>query len=174
SQEFKVKGNYYLRYNSFPIAGHAMKSYSKAIQFDGVLHLLPLNVNEVSKLMKLRKLGNNNGKNFIIMENQVYDLKGKLVNLKENDLTILRNEVEELKKIRGLSETNLTLEEFLNAFYKTINNVFGKQEIINEYLFDDEKIKKYGSQILNADYLLKGRGVLGHCFIDLLEPEEEF
>ncbi|MFA5333395.1 MAG: hypothetical protein WC376_02785 [Candidatus Nanoarchaeia archaeon] len=173
-QSFRVKGNYYLRYNGFPIAGHAMKNYSNSIQFDGVLHLLPLNVYEASKLIKLRKLGTNLGKKYVFMENQVYNLRGNAVKLKENELKILINEEEELGKIIGLSQTNLTLDEFLAAFYKTINALFGKQELLNEYSFDSDKIKKYEAKILSKDYLMKGRTCLGHCFIDLLEPEEEF
>jgi lipoate-protein ligase A len=173
-KEFEIKGNYYLRFKGFPIAGHAIKSYSKAIQFDGVLHLTSLDVNEIFKLIKLRKLVKKDEKNYILIKNQIFNLRGKKVDLEKKDLIILRDEKEELGKIIGLPNTNLSLDDFLAAFYKTINSVFGPQEILDEYSFDVYKVLKYKNEILDKKYLSKGRINLGHCFVDLLEPEEEF
>lgn len=174
SEKFSIKGNYYLRFNDSPIAGHAMHGFN-AIQFDGIIHLQSPNIDEFSKLMKLRKSHECKGKKFMEMDGNIYEIKKSRAYLSSQnakDLILLRNESEELRQMKGLNEAKMDLEDFLSAWAKTIEKIFKKQEIMQKYEFDESEINKRKKKFINKEYLKKGGICMGHCFCDFLEPEE--
>jgi len=170
---FSVEGTYYLRYkkdeHGYPIAGHAMRSKKGVLQFDGVINLTQLDVQLVSQLLKLRELYKSGEESRIIMDGTVYDLRGrKSYPLEKSSLVM--SEEEELGKMSGLGELGYSKQDFIGAFYKTITALFGEVQAGDSYDFPQSSIMLAQEQLKKE--LNKGRRIcLGHCFIDMLEPE---
>ncbi len=170
--DFSVVGNYYLRYDldgqSIPIAGHAMKSYGNVTQFDGVINLKRFNMTILEKVLRLRELWEVNDSKYIKVNGRFYDLNGKEVSLDETSSQFLRSEKQELEKIVGLYDIGLSLSDFKRALKKSLEGVFGAVSEVKNIPFNSAETSKY-----LEDSNLKGRRFLGHCFVDLVEGEQE-
>ncbi len=174
--EFSVVGNYYLRYNldeeSIPIAGHAIKSYGEVTQFDGIVNLKRFDMAALEKVLRLRELWEFNGKKYLKVNGRFYDLDGGEVNLDENSPQFLRSEKQELEKIIGLEEIGISTTKFKQNLRKSLEEVFGEVHRIKGLSFKDVELDRY-AEYLNLGNNYKGRRFLGHCFVDLVEEEQE-
>lgn len=174
-KNFSVEGLYYLRYrnkkNNFPVAGHAMKLYIKNIlQFDGIVHLKSLDMDILSNLIKLRKLYALNDINYIKMEDKVYNIQGKEVKIDLKNAKLVKDEYEELKNFLGLEEIGINKYKFIEVLYNSVQEIFGDLEKVNSLNLDLEKLIEYKNEI-KANLNEGKKCCLGHCFVDLLEPE---
>lgn len=165
---FSVKGMYYLRAEkdgkSVPVAGHAIHMQKGIVQFDGIVHLRPLDMDRVSKVLKLRDLYTSGGQAFFAVDGQYYDLQGKKLNgVDVSGAALLRSEKKELSRFPGLLELGISLEDFVSALHSVVCEVFGPAEKRDTYDF-----KKLG---LSSDRNFGSHSCLGHCFVDLVEPE---
>ncbi len=168
-EDFSVEGNYYIRYKGVPFAGHAIKSHNGVTQFDGVMQLKSFDMDELNNLIKLRELHEYNSVNCIKVNDKYYDFKGN--NLKVDGLTaLIRDEYEELNSISGAQELGLNNDYLIKTITNIVNKVFGECSVSNSLRTPDLSIYKE----LISKRLNKGRkNNLGHCFIDLLEPEQK-
>ncbi len=174
--KFSVVGNYYLRYNldgqSIPIAGHAIKSYGEVTQFDGVVNLKRFDMGVLEKVLRLRELWRFNGSKYLKVNGRFYDLNGKEASLDKDSPQFLRSERKELEKIVGLEDIGMSINKFKQTLKKSLEEVFGEIDRNCNLSVDesniDEHIKNLG---LENNY--KGRRFLGHCFVDLVEEEQE-
>jgi len=170
-----VRGAYYLRadvgVDQVPIAGHALKIHSSAlgrvVQFDGVVNRTVLDAETISKLLKLRELHTSGGNNYMVVDGMIYDEKGKIT--EATKLVLVRSEREELERSVGLREIGITDKRFLQALHQVMEDNFG--EVRTKALkFGKRAIQKTSAEIERRIGDGK-RGLLGHCFVDLLEPE---
>lgn len=170
-----VRGTYYLRadigFDEVPIAGHALKIHSekkgRVMQFDGVVNRTALDVERISQLLKLRELHTSGGRNYLVVGGKAYDENGNLAN--NSGLVKIRSEREELERCIGLRELKITDIQFLKALYNVMRSNFGDVEL-GSIRPNPSDIKKISSQIRRK----KGAGKrerLGHCFVDLMDPE---
>jgi lipoate-protein ligase A len=173
--EFSVEGTYYLRYIkngiSYPIAGHAMRSGKGVIQFDGVINLTQLDVDLFSKMIKLRELYKIGESNFIRMDGVTYNLRGKEVpDLSGKRGELLISEEKQLRNLLGLYDLRYSKMDFISALEKTVREVFGEVDTRESYSVPDTQIKQVQEDIKKGTN--RGKKIcLGHCFIDMLEPE---
>lgn len=167
--EFAVEGAYYLRVKkdgrSVPVAGHALYLQSEGVvQFDGILHLRSLDADAVSKLLKLRDLYQSDAGNFFAVDGRYYTLKGQeITDIDVSKASLVRSEKKELACFPGLLDLGVSLEDFVSALHSVVCGIFGPVEITGAFDFGTLKTssdKKFGSH-----------SCLGHCFVDLVEPE---
>ena len=169
---FSVEGNYYLRYNidgeSIPIAGHAMKSYGGVTQFDGVVNLKRLCGEHIDDVLKTRELWRSGEDNYLKVEGRFFHMDGKEAMIDDADATCLRREKDELKKLVGLEDINISYEDFRLAFMQSLKDTFGD---ISEMPLDiDVKVlEEYSAQ--SDETTKNARKYLGHCFVDMVEEE---
>lgn len=172
-EKFSIKGNYYLRFEnngkSVPIAGHAMKSYGDIIQFDGVINKKAFDVEKVARLIKLRELYQDNQNKYISVNKELFDLKGKKVNLRRSQLKLIRSEKKELEDIVGLQDICLSERDFINTFRTTLEELFGHLQE-GEISINNQGLLPYAKESKKLDNHKK-RIFLGHCFVDLIDEE---
>jgi hypothetical protein len=174
--DFFVKGNFYIRQKVngefIPVAGHSMTSSDGVTQFDGIVHNYPLDVDFVSGLLKLRELRSYGSSKVISLENEkkIYDLKGKELNVPYEETSIIEKESDILKRIKGLSFSGVSEQDFVNKFYEVLTSEFGdfkKEKSFNlESLLDG---KLFNELRVPGKFYKKARG---HCFVDFADPEE--
>ncbi len=175
-KNFSVEGAYYLRTKingiSVPLAGHAMKIHNQEIvQFDGVINRTSFEIEELSKVIKLRELYYYEGKNCIISDCEAFELSGKKINnFDYSKATFLRSEKIELKKVVGLKEIGISDNHFLDVLFNTLECLFGNLNKVNNIKIYKNTINKFHEEI-KKDTKGGNRILLGHCFVDLIEPE---
>lgn len=172
-KNISVEGAYYLRANlgdsKIPFAGHAARVEGEGIQFDGIINKTKFDIGLLGKLIKLRELYSYNGELYILLGNEAYNLKGERVyDFNSERAKLVRDERKELGKILGLRELGINEKHFIDSLYDTINEVFGITQKTGLKIKED--IKKLAQEIKDNS---KGgkKGLLGHCFVDFIEPE---
>ncbi|MEM4245280.1 MAG: hypothetical protein QW404_00950 [Candidatus Nanoarchaeia archaeon] len=172
--QFSVEGVYYLRYKTtngnIPIAGHAIRSYRKVMQFDGVINKKPFDMNILERILKLRELYEFDGRKFISIDGIFYDINGNKVEVDASRAVLLRRERDELEKIIGLENIGLTETDFVKSFHSMLSDVFGSVKLVKEIPIEGKDLKVYYDEVIRKDYT-DGRKCLGHCFVDLVEEE---
>lgn len=170
---FSVEGAYYLRVghngSSLPIAGHAIRIEDGIVQFDGVVNRTAFDMDQLSKVLKLRNLYSFNDQQYVVVDNQVFDLKGKKSDVDISKAKLLRSERDELEKMVGLRDINMEDNHFVSAFLSTLRDVFGVVERVEGLDFGNF-VEDIAEEIRRDSF--EGQRVgLGHCFVDLVEPE---
>lgn len=176
-KNFMVKGNYYIRQNVegeyIPVAGHSMSGSSEVIQLDGIVHNEPLNIAKTKSLLRLRELRNYQSQKYIGFENKIYNLKNKETDISFDQTDLIQKEEDILSKIKGLSYSGVSEEEFIEYFHQVLSSEFGKfyREDVSgiEEILDDKSL----FNILN-DTSRNYKKARGHCFVDFADPEEIF
>ncbi len=175
-RDISVEGTYYLRVKrdgeSIPFAGHAMKVYGRDIvHFDGVVNKTVFEIDILSRLIKLRELYSFDGENYIVVDGKAYTLSGKPIDkFNKSKAILLRSEKEELKKIIGLKEIGIEEDLFISILYDSLNDLFGGISRVDKIDIDSLELRKTSEEI-KKDASHGRRSCLGHCFVDLLEPE---
>ncbi|MFP4195963.1 MAG: biotin/lipoate A/B protein ligase family protein [Candidatus Woesearchaeota archaeon] len=175
-EKFSIVGNYYLRYELddglVPIAGHAMKSYNTITQFDGVINIKKFDMDTIEKVLRLRELWVSDDSKYLEVEGEFYDLQGKKTDPSNSSLEFIRSEKRELEKIIGLEDIGMTVTEFKRTFKQSLEEVFGTLYETKFSVLDEDTIHKYEKE-LNVKSHGSGQRFLGHCFVDLVEEEQE-
>ena len=171
---FTVEGTYYLRHStegkSYPVAGHAMRSSRGVVQFDGVVNLTHPDMHTVPELIKLRELYSVADKIVIRMDGTAYDMKGRPLDVDLSRARLVLSESDELKSMPGLRELGYSADGFIDALRQTFTTVFGKADRIDSYDFPQPELD-HNREKLKKQVGKGNRICLGHCFVDLLEPE---
>ena len=110
-KDFTVNGNYYIRYNGSPLAGHSAYKRGNITQLDGIVYLEPHNVDHYKDIFHLRELHlNEKNEGFVLMDGKKIPLlKGNDV----NNASKVKSEKDELKKMNTLYNTNLNENDFI-------------------------------------------------------------
>ncbi len=171
-----IRGAYYVRVEKegefVPFIGHAARrkgNEDKFLQFDGIVHTQGLLKHPLLESLRLRQLYSYGGEKFLKMGKEYYTLKGTAVNglgkQIEKEGVLVKDELKELQKVPGLAEVGISKEEFIQMLFNAFNTSIGPlvKKGCNNFFSHHEKEKKqvHGS-----------RFGLGHCFVDLVEPEE--
>jgi lipoate-protein ligase A len=177
-----VEGAYYIRIEEKdkkpPVIGHAAHIYKeqgkKIIQFDGIVHVTNLDVEQIERMLRLRELWVSNKHQYIVTSRDSYPVingvaKENMPPFNKEGSRMLRDEREELKDIRSLSNMGLSEEAFVDCLYEAMGNALGVLKKEKPFHFDKEEIEKTKKKFQKRPDGYKCG--LGHCFIDLLEPE---
>ena len=171
---FSVEGAYYIRVKSndkkVPFAGHAIKKDSfDIVQFDGVVNKDSFDIELLSKVLKLRKLYEVDGRKFVLIGEDTFDLNGNKIKVDNTRFKLLRDETEELKSIIGLRNIEMSDDFYVGNLFSVVQQVFGNVLRINNLAFDENILKEERKKIITD--LDGGKFGLGHCFVDFIEPE---
>ena len=185
--EFKVSGEYYLNYvknqgyslikKEIPFERHFLYEKDYLIQLDAYVNVKKPNLEEISKIIKLRELYSKNGDKLIIAGNHVYDIKGNSLLLTPEEVRIdyrlKRKEGEKLEEMEGLEELGIK-DEFFMVLFETLKEKFSAEIIElkdnNNYFHPD--ISANISSFEEENNLMIPN--LGHAFVDLLGQEQKF
>lgn len=174
----EVQGAYYIRVNKGdskpPIIGHAATVRNNAMQLDGIIHSKNLKVEQIQRILNLRQLYEFEGHKYVVAGNEVYPIVNgvpveQMPKFRKEAGKLVRDEKNELEQIPGLFELKVSEEEFKEVLYNAFTNSLGS---LREASLDE--INQDNLDILKERFQKRPRGNnrgLGHCFIDLVEPE---
>ncbi len=156
------------------IGGHAQYSKKDVVQYDGIVHLKKPSITNIDQTIKLRVLSQNGEGRVICIDGEVYDLKGNhLGEAKDFNLNKIRDEREEISSMPGLSDFGVQPTDYIDLIRSSFQNVFHMEaaESSLDHLREDAR-KLEQSKYRSTDWIRAGtRRCLGHCFVDLVEPE---
>ena len=184
-------GQYNSKNENRPLIGHSMKSQTatSGIQIDGIVHITPLTSSPLLKKIKLRKLlyEPTSKREFVTINQKhspLFEIQPNRLTQLENtqqpkQLTLYRDEEEEISQFLTLQELGITTQQFEDRLRRGIETIFSnirgeKTTLTQAYdteLFDSETISK-----LSQKYRPKKNGkqtLKGHCFIYYDEIERK-
>ena len=173
-----VEGAYYIRVQKddemIPFIGHAAAVKRQIIQLDGIVHIEKPKVEEIEQVLKLRRLYNYQGQKYLIAGDYVVPVtKGlspeQIAAFDKKDSQIVRDERDELRKILGLHDIGLDERKFIDMLYASFQKSIGPMKKTSPEKVNYGNIAKLRNEFKGSPNGLK-QG-LGHCFVDLVEPE---
>lgn len=162
-----------IRLDGKVVAGHAQYNRKDSVQYDGIIHLKKPNVERIGEAIKLRTLSHNGSAHVICVDGEVYGLDGSFLGREEDfELNHIRDERQEISDMPGLEDFGLGKEEYTEIIRTSFERLFGmnsKEELPD---VDQEAENLRRNKYTNKDWIKKGsKRALGHCFVDLIEPE---
>ena len=163
-----------LRVDGKVIGGHAQYRSTKGIQYDGIVHIEKPDVEKIEKAIRLRTLCLSGSNKVVCIDGNVYDIDGTHLG-QENQFALktLRDERREISEMPGLREFGLSQRDYIDMIKQFFERVFNMQSVDDDLRnFQSSAIELAEKKYRNMDWVSDGkRKGLGHCFVDLVEPE---
>lgn len=167
-----TQGDWYVKINGGVVAGHAQQNRGFVSEFQGLIRLTKWDMPSLAKTLRLRKLAENDGNRYIIIDDEVYNLNGNQVNIVTEHLRIVRDEHAELAAAPALTEYGITKDDLIDRLASSLAELDERHALPQELLDNAALHEKH---YRDPDWVHKKDGditrCLGHCFIDLVEQE---